>query len=91
MSIRIRVSTSRKESTTNENGTPTFGSYGAGAAISFELDPSLMANPEAFVAKIREQYAIAEAAMADDGTDRRNGVSFDQQDGSAVGGFQGGT
>jgi hypothetical protein len=66
MSIRIRVSTCRKESTRKGNGEPDFGSYGAGAAISFEMDPSLMANPEAFVAKIREQYALAEAAMTDE-------------------------
>jgi hypothetical protein len=66
MSIRIRVSTNRTISATKRNGEPAFGSYGAGAAISFEIDPSLMADPEAFVAKVREQYALAEAAMADE-------------------------
>jgi hypothetical protein len=34
--------------------------------------------------------AMFDAVWAD-GTDQRNGVSFDQQDGSAVGGFQGRT
>jgi hypothetical protein len=31
------------------------------------------------------------AELTGGGTDHRNGVSFDQQDGSAVGGFQGTT
>jgi len=66
MSIRIRVSTCRKESTTKGNGEPTFGSYGAGAAICFELDVSLLNDPALFVAKIREQYAMCEAAMTEE-------------------------
>jgi len=66
MSIRIRVSTGWKESTKAGNGEPTFGSYSAGAAISFEMDPSLMSDPAAFVAKIREHYALCEGAMAEE-------------------------
>jgi hypothetical protein len=66
MSIRIRVSTCRKESTTNDRAQPTFGSYGAGAAISFELDVSLLNDPAAFVGKIREHYALCESAMGEE-------------------------
>jgi hypothetical protein len=64
VSIRIRVSACRKESTTKGNGDPAFGSYGAGAAISFEMDPGLMNDPEAFVAKIKEQQLICEVVVA---------------------------
>ena len=66
MSIKIRVSTCRKESTTKGNGEPSFGSYGAGASITFEMDPALLDNPEVFVGKVRQQYALCEGAMNDE-------------------------
>ena len=60
MSIRLKIEVCKKE------GTDNYGSIGAVCAIDFEIDQSVLADPAVFVAKVREQFAMAEAAVKDE-------------------------
>jgi hypothetical protein len=60
MCLKANVNVCRKVSDNN------YGSYGASVSLEVELDAGLLSNPAQFQARVREVYALANQALADE-------------------------